>query len=139
MEKSLTVLKEWAFYVRCSDEDVEAERSVVYEEWRQGRSAAGRSDEDYFQTLMKGSRYATRLPIGKLDVIKHAKPATVRGFYQKWYHPKRMAVVCVGDFEAHAGGVAEVRAAVGVHVSVHVCACACAYASAARLLVCTCV
>ena len=44
MEKSLTVLKEWAFYVRCSDEDVEAERSVVYEEWRQGRSAAGRSE-----------------------------------------------------------------------------------------------
>ena len=56
LEKSLTVLKEWAFYVRCSDEDVEAERSVVYEEWRQRRSAAGRSDEDYFKTLMGGSQ-----------------------------------------------------------------------------------
>ena len=56
LEKSLTVLKEWAFYVRCSDEDVEAERSVVYEEWRQRRSAAGRSDEDYFKTLMGGSK-----------------------------------------------------------------------------------
>jgi zinc protease len=56
LEKSLTVLKEWANYIRCSDADVEAERSVVHEEWRQGRSAAGRSDEDYFATLMRGRR-----------------------------------------------------------------------------------
>ena len=24
--------------------------------------------------------------------------ATVKGFYQKWYRPERMAVVCIGDF-----------------------------------------
>ena len=109
LEKSLTVLKEWAYHVRCSDEDVEAERSVVFEEWRQSRSAAGRSDEDYFHTLMGSSMYAKRLPIGKLDIIKHAKPGTVRGFYQRWYHPRRMAIIAVGDFDAYAGGCEHVQ------------------------------
>jgi hypothetical protein len=42
--------------VRCSDEDVDAERSVIYEEWRQRRSAAGRADEDYLQVCTCGSR-----------------------------------------------------------------------------------
>jgi predicted Zn-dependent peptidase len=108
LDKSLTVLKEWAYYVRCTDDDVEAERAVVFEEWRQGRSAAGRSDEDYFQTLMGGSLYARRLPIGKLDIINNAKPATVRGFYQRWYHPRRMAIIAVGDFDAFCGGCSQV-------------------------------
>lgn len=53
-------------------------------------------------------QYASRLPIGKLDVIQNASPHTVRGFYQKWYHPKRMAILAVGDFDSHAGGVDKV-------------------------------
>ena len=57
---------------------------------------------------MKGTRYATRLPIGKMDVIQNAKPATARGFYQTWYHPRRMAILCVGDFSTHAGGADKV-------------------------------
>jgi hypothetical protein len=36
------------------------------EEWRQGRTAHGRADEDYVTTLMRGSLYAERLPIGKV-------------------------------------------------------------------------
>mmetsp|Transcript_2475 Transcript_2475/g.5962 ORF Transcript_2475/g.5962 Transcript_2475/m.5962 type:complete len:1024 (+) Transcript_2475:179-3250(+) len=108
LEKALTVLHEWAFHVRCTDEDVEAERGIVLEEWRQGRTAHGRTDEDFFRTLMDGSTYARRLPIGKVDVIRNCRPETVRGFYQKWYHPKRMAVMAVGDFEAFAGGALQV-------------------------------
>ena len=50
-------------------------------------------------------RYSGRLPIGKTDIIKNARPETVRGFYKKWYHPKRMAVVAVGDFDMLPGGV----------------------------------
>jgi predicted Zn-dependent peptidase len=37
LEQALTVLREWAFHVRCSDEDIEAERGIVMEEWRQVR------------------------------------------------------------------------------------------------------
>ena len=44
----------------------------------QGRTAGGRTDEDYFTTLMQGSEYSKRLPIGKVDVIRNCSPETVR-------------------------------------------------------------
>ena len=43
-------------------------------------------------------QYAERLPIGLESVIRHVDADTVKGFYQKWYRPERMAVVCIGDF-----------------------------------------
>ena len=91
--------------------------------------------ELHAQTLMKGTRYATRLPIGKMDVIQNAKPATARGFYQTWYHPRRMAILCVGDFSTHAGGadkvldrpigklISQMRACIVCFVLVSVCVC----------------
>eukprot|EP00997_Jenningsia_sp_PLL12_P008342 NODE_50_length_2943_cov_65.793366_g46_i0.p1 GENE.NODE_50_length_2943_cov_65.793366_g46_i0~~NODE_50_length_2943_cov_65.793366_g46_i0.p1 ORF type:complete len:635 (+),score=138.82 NODE_50_length_2943_cov_65.793366_g46_i0:345-2249(+) len=39
-----------------------------------------------------------RLPIGQRSVIAAVDAATVRAFYDRWYHPSRMAVVAVGDF-----------------------------------------
>ena len=41
--------------VRLSDNDVEKERSIVVEEWRQSRSGAQRAGDDYFQILTKVS------------------------------------------------------------------------------------
>jgi len=42
LEQALTVLREWAFHIRCSDEDIEAERGIVMEEWRQVRTSGSR-------------------------------------------------------------------------------------------------
>lgn len=44
-------------------------------------------------------RYAERLPIGLESIIKGVPASTVKGFYDKWYSPERMAVIAVGDFE----------------------------------------
>lgn len=43
-------------------------------------------------------QYAERLPIGLEKVIRSVPAATVKKFYQKWYHLCNMAVVAVGDF-----------------------------------------
>lgn len=40
--------------VRLSDDDVERERSIVEEEWRQGRGCAQRATEDFFKLVVKG-------------------------------------------------------------------------------------
>lgn len=40
--------------VRLSDEDVERERSIVVEEWRQGRGCMQRATEDFFKLVVKG-------------------------------------------------------------------------------------
>lgn len=46
---SLQVLHEWAFGMRVADSDVEAERPIVLEEWRNGKNAQGRSSEAYYK------------------------------------------------------------------------------------------
>ncbi|CAN0563508.1 unnamed protein product, partial [Ectocarpus sp. 12 AP-2014] len=91
--------------VRLSDDDVERERSIVVEEWRQGRGCAQRATEDFFKLVVKGSLFEERLPIGLMSVIRTVPPETVRAFYARHYHPERMAVVAVGDFEDGGKGV----------------------------------
>jgi hypothetical protein len=63
------------------------------------RNAAGRASEAHWQALMRGSKFADRLPIGLEAVIKEVPAATVKAFYSRWYHPHHMAVIAVGDFE----------------------------------------
>ncbi|CAN0470149.1 unnamed protein product [Ectocarpus sp. 8 AP-2014] len=54
LERSLRVLRQLALEVRLSDDDVERERSIVVEEWRQGRGCAQRATEDFFKLVVKG-------------------------------------------------------------------------------------
>jgi zinc protease len=49
--------------------------------------------------LLKGSRYADRLPIGKPEIIRSFTPDKLRRFYNDWYRPDLMAVMAVGDFD----------------------------------------
>ena len=49
--------------------------------------------------LLKGSRYAERLPIGKKETIETFKHDRLKKFYADWYRPDLMAVVVVGDFD----------------------------------------
>ena len=69
------------------------------EEWRLGLGADDRMMLKYIPVVLKGSRYAERLPIGKVDVIKNFPYDTLRAFYKSWYRPDLMAVVVVGDID----------------------------------------
>jgi len=102
IDETLTVLREFAYYTRISDEDLEKERKVVLEEWRESKNAQGRLFEQYICALAKDCKYSERLPIGKEDVIRQVPAETLRKFYAKFYHPSRMAVVAVGDFDGDA-------------------------------------
>ena len=76
---------------------VTAERGVVLAEWRTGLGAGERIRDKQFPVLLHGSRYATRLPIGRPEIIERATPAPLRRFWRDWYRPDLMAVVAVGD------------------------------------------
>ncbi|CAM9971072.1 unnamed protein product [Laminaria digitata] len=54
LERSLKVLRQLALEVRLSDDDVERERSIVVDEWRQGRGCTQRATEDFFKLVVKG-------------------------------------------------------------------------------------
>jgi zinc protease len=99
LETGLLVLEDWAQGLSLNDADIDTERNIVIEEARLGRGANDRMDKKLYPLLYNGSRYAERLPIGKIDIIRHASYDTIKRFYKDWYRPDLMAVVVVGDVE----------------------------------------
>lgn len=99
MERAFQVLEDWAHNVSFDPAEIDKERGVVLEEWRSGRGAGRRNTEKLFPIMFKGSRYATRLPIGTPEIIQNAKPERLTQYYKDWYRPDLMAVVAVGDFD----------------------------------------
>jgi zinc protease len=101
--KGLTALADFAGGLALDPAEIDKERGVVIEEWRQGLGASSRVRDKQAPVVFYKSRYAERLAIGKPDVVRTAPAARLRSFYDTWYRPGRMAVVAVGDLDA--GGV----------------------------------
>jgi len=99
LEKGFQVLDDWASNVSYEDEEIDKERGVVHEEWRSGRGAGQRIRDKFLPVLFHDSKYASRLPIGLMDVVDNCSYETLRKFYNDWYRPDLMAVVAVGDYE----------------------------------------
>lgn len=101
--KSLDVLQDWASAALLEPGEIDAERGVVIEEWRlRDQGANGRIVNQWYPLLLAGSKYADRLPIGDVEIIRNAPAETVRRFYEKWYRPELMSVIAVGDFDPAA-------------------------------------
>jgi zinc protease len=99
IEKGLQVLYDWACQVTDSDEEINNERGVIHEEWRGGRNATFRMQQKWLPVFLHNSKYANRLPIGKMDIVDHCKPEKLRRFRKDWYRPDLQAVIVVGDFD----------------------------------------
>ncbi len=102
LDKAFLILEDWAHNVSFDPAEIAKERGVVMEEWRLGLGAGRRIQDKQLPVLLKDSRYAVRLPIGKPEVIQNAKPERLTQFYHDWYRPDLMAVVAVGDFDKAA-------------------------------------
>jgi len=102
MDKAMLILEDWAHNLSFDPAEIEKERGVVMEEWRLGQGANMRMLQKIFPVVLKGSRYADRLPIGKPEIIQHGKAERLKQFYTDWYRPDLMAVVAVGDFDKAA-------------------------------------
>lgn len=99
LDKGFQILEDWAHGLTFDPEEVDKERGVVIEEWRLGRGAQARMQDEQFPILFQGSRYAERIPIGRNEVLETASAETLRRFYRDWYRPDLMAVVAVGDID----------------------------------------
>ncbi len=102
VDRAFDILEDWAQHMSFDSLEIEKERGVVIEEWRLGRGAEARMRDKQVPIILKGSRYAERLPIGKKEILEHFPHDTLRAFYSTWYRPDLMAVVAVGDFEPSA-------------------------------------
>ena len=98
-EKSFEILKEWANDITFYPKDTIDERGVILEEWRLRQGLSQRISDAQKKAVYGESRYTDRFPIGDPEIIKNANPELLKRYYHKWYHPKNMAVVAVGDFD----------------------------------------
>ena len=99
LRTGLNVLAQWAHAVTFDPEEIEKERGVVLEERRLSLGADSRIRDEQLPVLLRGSRYADRLPIGDPDIIENFEYDTLIDFYRTWYRPDLMAVIAVGDFD----------------------------------------
>src|SRR5688572_13697402 len=99
IDRSLLILEDFAHNVSFDPEEIDKERGVILEEWRLGLGAGERIQTAQFPLLLKGSRYAERLPIGKPEIIRNVNHDRLKQFYTDWYRPDLMAVIVVGDFD----------------------------------------
>ncbi|MBK8884626.1 MAG: insulinase family protein [Bacteroidales bacterium] len=99
INRGFQVIEDWAHEVSMENTEIDKERGVIEEEWRMGLGADDRMQAKYIPVILKGSKYAERIPIGKMDIIKSFPYDTLRKFYSSWYRPDLMAVVVVGDID----------------------------------------
>ncbi|MBN2234155.1 MAG: insulinase family protein [Opitutales bacterium] len=99
LDSGLLVMRDWAAGLSFDGEEIDKERGVILEEWRMGRGADQRMWDKISPVLLKGSRYAERLPIGMREVIEGAPYDTLKRFYRDWYRPDQISLVVVGDMD----------------------------------------
>ena len=99
VSKALDILEDWAHGLALDSAEIRKERGVVVEEWRSGRGAQMRMTYKQFPVILRGSKYATRLPIGTRENLQSFPDSVARAFYRDWYRPDLMTVVAVGDFD----------------------------------------
>lgn len=102
LDRAFLILEDWAHGQTFDPAEIDKERGVIKEEWRVRRGAGARMQDKQLPILLKGSRYAERIPIGTLEVIDNFKHDRLIQFYRDWYRPDLMTVIAVGDFDPAA-------------------------------------
>lgn len=100
LDTTLLILHDWSGEITNYDKDIDEERKIIHEEWRTRSSAGSRMvEKDLLPTLLEGTPYAHRLPIGTMEVVDNFKPQELKDYYKKWYRPDLQAIIVVGDVD----------------------------------------
>lgn len=102
VDTCLLILHDWSDFLLLTEEEIDAERGVITEEWRTRRNAQFRLRNQWFPVVFEGSKYAVRDVIGDTTVIRYHKPETLRAFYHDWYRTDLQAIAIVGDVDVDA-------------------------------------
>ena len=100
LDTVLLMLKDLSWELNFDERAIKEERGVIQEEWLMHADQSMRLYENVLPILLSGSRYAYRIPIGDMTVIRNVTRDELLSFYHRWYCPNRQSVVIVGDFDA---------------------------------------
>ena len=101
LDSCLLILKDWSNGLTLDAKEIDKERGVIHDEWRQRSSAGQRMLERNLEKLYPGSKYGKRMPIGLMSVVDNFKPEALRAYYHKWYRPDNQAIIVVGDVDVN--------------------------------------
>ncbi len=99
IDTALLVMHDWACGLTLDGDEIDAERGVIREEWRTGRTADRRLWKEIRAKKYPGSQYAKRDVIGDTAVINNFAYDALRAYYHKWYGPDNQAIIVVGDID----------------------------------------
>lgn len=116
IDLGFAILNGWCGGLLFDPQELEDERGVIHEEWRGNLGAGERLRNKTWPTMLKGSLYAERLPIGLESVIMGFKRDDIVRFYKDWYRPDLQAVVIVGDIADMDAMEARIKEVFGKHV-----------------------
>ena len=102
IDSALLVMHDWSCGLLLLDEEIDAERGVILEEWRTGRTAQRRMWKELNAKMYPGTQYAKRDVIGDTAVINNFEYQALRDYYHKWYGPDNQAIIVVGDIDVDA-------------------------------------
>ncbi len=98
----LQILHDWANGLLLTDEEIDAERGVIKEEWRQRRNGQMRIFEQMADVFYGGSLYSKRFPIGLMEIVENFEYQLMRDFYHDWYRTDLQAIAVIGDIDVAA-------------------------------------
>jgi len=101
IDSSLLALHDWSSFILLEEAEIDKERGVIREEWRQRQNASRRLWKESNKVIMAGSQYAKRDIIGDTAVINNFTYETLRNYYKKWYRTDLQAILVVGDIDVN--------------------------------------
>lgn len=98
-EAAFNVVSDMVFDALFIPEEIEKEKPVVLQEMsRKYDDPSYKMWQDYMETLFKGTPYEREV-IGTPETVKALTRETLLDYYNKYYHPKNITLVIVGDIE----------------------------------------
>ncbi len=99
MDSVLLCLRDWSCDLLLEDEEIDAERKVIQEEWRMRNDPRHRFRVAMAPVIFTEPQYQLTL-IGTMDVVMNFPYSALRDYYHKWYRPDQQGIIIVGDFDA---------------------------------------
>ena len=99
VDTCLLVLRDWCDDLLLTEEEIDAERGVITEEWRTKQGSQKRISKQMAPARYNNSIYSYRDVIGDLNVVQKHKPEVLRKFYHDWYRTDLQAIAIVGDID----------------------------------------
>lgn len=100
VDTCLLVLHDWSGFLSLTNQEIDAERGVITEEWRTRQNASQRIYNQLAPYYYNNSLYADRKPIGDMEIVKNFDYQVLKDFYKDWYRPDLQAIAIVGDINA---------------------------------------